>query len=54
MTETETDMITVLDSETLDTSDTSNIAHRQGRRRVRVKKKHIQRLCFWALSKIFF
>jgi len=50
----ETDKITVLNSETLDTEDTSHIAHGQARRRVRVKKKHIQRLCLWALSKLFF
>jgi len=50
----ETDKITVLDSETLDIEDTSRIAHGQARRRVRVKKKNIQRLCLWALSKLFF
>merc|ERR1712096_578155 len=51
---TETDKITVLDSETRDIEDTSHVAHGQPRRRVRVKKKHIQRLCLRALSKLFF
>jgi len=56
---TSTDEITVLASETLASSDISDISDLtysrvQVRRRVRVRKKHFQRLGLWFLSKLFF
>jgi len=56
---TSTDEITVLASETLassDISDISDLTYSRGqvRRRVRVRKKHFQRLGLWFLSKLFF
>ena len=52
---TSTDEITVLACETLASSDISDESYScgQGRRRVRVRKKHFQRFGLWFLSKLF-
>ena len=52
---TSIDEITVLACETLASSDISDEPYScdQGRRRVRVRKKHFQRFGLWFLSKLF-